>query len=236
MGSLPGWMPIMLDRINWGCSTSPWFVDLADEHIVLERGRKILFALWPYVRELPVNISAVRDNVPQSMLAATQLLGRLGDGERQYQKLFTQQFDLARVSQAEIDSMEISSITRNLCDVMSEMCTKRSYVDGIHAIVAAELSATMYCRSSVPLYENYFEKHSSEYEPELIEAGLEWVRLHAKTHMRHAIWMKRMLTDVDDKSNSSDVIPEAAEAVLNAILALWECPVGSVKSGACQIS
>ncbi|MBX9724776.1 MAG: hypothetical protein K2X81_25450, partial [Candidatus Obscuribacterales bacterium] len=170
MGSLPGWMPIMLDRINWGCSTSPWFVDLADENKVLERGRKILFELWPYVRELPLNISAVRDAVPENMIAASQLLSKLGDGERQYQRLFIQQFPLARVSQAEMDGIVPSPVTQHLCDVMSEMCTRRTIVEGIHAIVAAELSATMYCRSAVPLYEKYFEKHKDEYEPGLIDS------------------------------------------------------------------
>lgn len=234
MGSLPGWMPILLDRINWGCSTSPWFVDLADENKVLERGRKILFDMWPYISELPLNIAAVRKAVPAKMAAATQLLNRLGDDERQYQKLFIQQFDLARVSIDQANSAVPNPQTKKLCEAMSTMCTKRTYVDGIHAIVAAELVATMYCRSSLPLYERYFYKHSELYEPDLIEKGLEWVRLHAKTHTRHAIWMKRMLNDIDDDCGNE--IPEAAEAVLRELLALWECPIESLELTGTRIS
>lgn len=219
MGSLPGWMPLLLDRINWGCSTSPWFVDLADEQKVLERGRKIIFDLWPYIRELPLNIAAVREILPERMTAAYQLLNRLGDNERHYQGLFVQQFELAGISQSEIDNLVPGPDTENLCKVMTTMCKERSYVDGIHAIVAAEFAATMYCRAALPLYERYFEKRC---DPALISSGLEWVRLHAKTHTRHAIWMKRMLCDLDDKLG--DEMPEAAEAILNAVLALWECP------------
>lgn len=223
MGSLPGWLPVLLEKLNWGCSTSPWFIDLADESRVLERGRRIIFDLWPYIRELPLNIATVRSNLPERMMAAAQLLNKLGDDERHYQKLFLQQFDLAGVSKDELGAAKMNAATENFCLIMSTMCTKRSYAEGIHAIVAAELAATMYCRASLPSYENYFEKHSSEYEPGLIESGLEWIRLHAKTHTRHAILMKRMLNDLGDEPGQE--LPEAAEAILNGVLALWECPI-----------
>ena len=222
MGSLPGWMPKILERLNWACSSSPWFIDLADDARVMQRGRKILFDLWPYIKELPENIRTVRASLPESMSAASQLLGKLGDDERHYQQLFLQQFDLAGVTVAEVDAVKPSAVTQELCDVMTEMCKRRSCVEGIHAIVAAELAATMYCRQSLALYEAYFQKHLAEYEPQLISAGLEWVRLHAKTHTRHAILMKRMLNDLND--GSPEEIPEAAEKILNATLALWECP------------
>lgn len=224
MGALPGWMPVLMDRVNWGASTSPWFIDLADEAIVLERGKKILFALWPFVRELPQNIRNVRAKLPPGMTAANQLLDQLGDDELQYRQIFLNQFPLGGVTAEEVNAADVSEVTQNLCDVMYEMCTNRGYADGIHAIVAAELSATAYCRKSAPLYETYFEKHADRYELKLINEGMEWVRLHAKTNMRHAIWMKRM---IDDLNETGDQIPAAAEAVLNATLALWECPVES---------
>lgn len=222
MGSLPAWMPVLLERLNWGCSTSPWFADLADDHKLLERGRKIIFDLWPYIRELPININSVRARLPERMTAAAQLLNKLGDNERHYQKLFLQQFDLARVDQKDLINAPVSPRTQKLCEVMQDHCQQRDYAHGIHAIVAAELAATMYCRSAIDSYEKYFELHSSEYEPGLITEGLEWVRLHARTHTRHAILMKRMLEDIEEVSSAE--IPESARAILEAMLGVWECP------------
>lgn len=225
MGTLPGWMPVLIEKLTWGCSVSPWFIDLADGKIK-ERGQKIIYALWPFMKELPQNIRTVRDALPAEMSAASQLLNRLSDDESKYQGLFIQQFPLAGVTLAEVESATVSSVTKNLCDVMTQMCTQRTFAEGIHSIVAAELAATMYCRASLPLCERYFEAHTDEYEPGLINEGLEWVRLHAKTHMRHAIWMKRMLDDLNE--DHGEQIPEAAQLVLDATLALWECPMESI--------
>lgn len=213
-------MPLLLDRINWGCSSSPWFTELADEGQVLERARAILGVLWPFIKELPENIAHVRDRLPRQMTAASLLLAQLSDNERIYQQLFTQQFYLAGTSIEEIENCPPNQSTLLLCRTMRECCRQKSYVDGIHAIVAAEFAATMYCRASLPLYERHFNERS--YEAALIASGLEWLRLHAKTHTRHAIWMKRMLSDLDDLSGNE--IPESAEAILNAVLALWDCP------------
>ncbi|MBX9686438.1 MAG: hypothetical protein K2X27_07020 [Candidatus Obscuribacterales bacterium] len=222
MGSIPGWLPILLERLNWGCTSSPWFGDLADEQKALARGRQIVIDMWPFIRELPLNIRAVREKIPSSMTAATQLLNRLADDESHYQKLFKQQFDLPRLTVEEIEAVETDPRTLRLCQQMSRCCREGSYVQGIHAIVVAELAATMYCRAALPLWEAYFERHSDEYEPGLINDGLEWVRLHAKTHTRHAIWMKRMLNDIEE-SNSTE-IPPAAMEILDCMLSLWDCP------------
>lgn len=221
MGSLPGWMPILLDRINWGCSTSPWFIDLADESKIRFRGRQIILDLWPYIRELPRNISAVREKVPARMEAACNLLSQLSDNERHYQQLFKDQMPMAGLTLEEVESYPINPHTQILCDKMVQMCQHRTYVEGVHAIVAAELVATMYSRCSLPSYEKYFERNVIE--PQLAEAGLAWVRLHAKTHTRHAIWMKRMLCDVEDSWGNE--IPEAAEEILSAFMRVWECPL-----------
>ena len=225
MGSLPGWMPVLIEKLSWGCSVSPWFIDLADGKF-RERGRKIIFALWPFMKELPQNIRTVRDALPAEMSAASQLLNRLSDDESKYQGLFLQQFPLAGVTLEEVEAAPVGAVTQNLCDVMTKMCTQKTFAEGIHSIVAAELAATMYCRAALPSCESYFEKHAAEYEPALISQGLEWVRLHAKTHMRHAIWMKRMLDDLNQ--NHGEQIPEAAQQVLDATLALWECPKESI--------
>jgi pyrroloquinoline quinone (PQQ) biosynthesis protein C len=218
MASLPGWMPILLDRINWGCATSPWFVDLADETKVRERGRQILFDLWPFIRDLPTNIAAVKAAVPSHMTAACNLLSQLSDNERHYQTLFKNQFPMAGLTLEQIEAYPINPDTKVLCDKMVEMCQHRTYVEGIYAIVAAEFVATMYCRQSLPSYEKYFERN----HPEAADEGLAWVRLHAKTHTRHAIWMKRMLCDVEDSHGNE--IPEGAEEILSAFMHVWKCP------------
>lgn len=220
MGSLPGWMPILLDRINWGCTTSPWFVDLADEKKVLDRGRQILIDLWPYIRELPRNISAVKAMLPERMDAARNLLTQLSDDERKYQQLFRNQFAMVDLVVEEVEQLPVQESTQLLCNAMVRMCQQRTYAEGIHAIVAAELVATMYSRASLPAYEKYFSP--PKFPQPAVDEGLAWVRLHAKTHTRHAIWMKRMLCDVEDASGNE--IPEAAEEILNAFMRVWQCP------------
>ncbi|MBY0546508.1 MAG: hypothetical protein K2W95_04410 [Candidatus Obscuribacterales bacterium] len=220
MGSLPGWMPILLDRINWGCTTSPWFVDLADEKKVYERGQRILIDLWPYIRELPRNISAVKQHLPERMEAARNLLTQLSDDERKYQQLFRNQFTMVDLVVEEVEALPVQESTQILCNAMAEMCQRRTCVEGIHAIVAAEFVATMYCRASLPSYEKYFSP--PRFDARIVEEGLAWVRLHAKTHTRHAIWMKRMLCDVEDSCGNE--IPEAAEEILTAFMRVWQCP------------
>ena len=234
MGALPGWMPILIEKISQGCSCSPWFIDLAEEQKVLIRGRKIILDLWPFIRELPKNILAVRSAVPESMTSALQLLSRLSDSELQYQKLFLQQFDLTGVSAEEIEKQDLNPHTARLCRAMSDLCDGKSFEAGIHAIVAAELAASLLSRSSLPCYERYFEKHADKYEPELINAGLAWLRLHAKTHTRHAIWMIRMLNDLESKP--SEEIPPGAQAILQAVLELWECSPSGQQLTAARLS
>jgi pyrroloquinoline quinone (PQQ) biosynthesis protein C len=222
MSRLPGWMPILLDRISWGCSTSPWFANLADEEKVLETGRTICLDLWPFIKDLPENIGVVRDRLPKDMVAAANLLGQLADDERHYQQLFLKQCLLAGVSQDDLNKHTSSSATIEMCQIMEKICKHSSYIEGIYAIVAAEFAATLFSRSCLPGYEHYFERKSDKYSASLVNDGLAWLRLHAKTHARHAIWMKRMLGDIND--NAGDEIPEAAEKVLVALLKLWQCP------------
>lgn len=236
MGALPGWFSILFDRLNWACSTSPWFVDLADENKVFARGQQILIDLWPFIKELPVNIAAVRDALPPHMTAACNLLSRLSDDERHYQRLFIQQFELAELSYDAIEKAPVQASTRKLCETMAKMCQERSFADGVHAIVVAELVATMYGRASLPLYENFIEKNVmlGRFTREQADAGLEWLRLHAKTHTRHAIWMKRMLADVEDES--TEQMPESASAILDCFLDVWQCPSEQDISEACHVS
>jgi pyrroloquinoline quinone (PQQ) biosynthesis protein C len=215
-------MPILLDRIQWGCSTSPWFVSLADENSIGVTGKQICLELWPFIRELPTNIAFVRDAVPESMIAAKNLLGQLSDDERHYQQLFIKQCYFAGVSEAELSVAEASTpAASEICAAMREMCRESGYRDGIYAIVAAEFAATLYSRTALPSYEKHFQRRANK-TPEQIDEGLQWLRLHAKPHTRHALWMKRMLGDIEDASGND--VPYAAEILLNALLKLWQCP------------
>jgi pyrroloquinoline quinone (PQQ) biosynthesis protein C len=222
MAQLPGWMPILLDRISWGCSTSPLFVNLADENKLLETGKTSCSELWPFIKELPNNIAYVRDKAPESNVAAKNLLGQLADDERHYQQLFIKQCHLAGLTDEELATLNPNQATQDFCNAMNSMCQKSDFVNGVHAIVAAEFAATLFSRSALPSYETYFLKRASEYPPGRIEEGLAWLRLHAKTHTRHAIWMIRMLEDIEDSSGNE--IPDAAELMLNCVFKLWQCP------------
>jgi pyrroloquinoline quinone (PQQ) biosynthesis protein C len=224
-------MPILLDRIQWGCSTSPWFVNLADENKIFETGKSICLELWPFIRELPINIAFVRDAAPESenMQAARNLLSQLSDDERHYQQLFLKQCYFAGLTEADLCTIDPTPEAAELCENMRKMCRESDYVDGVHAIVAAEFAATLYSRAALPIYERYFEKHTEKTREELDE-GLEWLRLHAKPHTRHALWMKRMLGDIEDSSGNE--IPPAAELLLNSVLRLWHCPPEETKQPA----
>ena len=232
MAQLPGWMPILLDRIQWGCSTSPWFVSLADESKITATGRAICLELWPFIRELPTNIAFVRDAIPddlEGLSAARNLLGQLADDERHYQRLFIDQCYFAELTEYDLGISEPTAQASEMVDCMRRMCRESSYRDGVYAIVAAEFAATLYSRAALPIYEKYFQRHP-EYTQEQVDKGLSWLRLHAKTHTRHAIWMKRMLGDIEDVSGNE--LPEAAELLLNALLRLWQCPPEETRTAA----
>jgi hypothetical protein len=228
MAQLPSWLPILLDRISWGCSTSPWFADLADDSKLVETGRQNLIDLWPFIKDLPTNISAVREKAPQHMEAAQNLLQQLADDERHYQQLFIRQCYLANLDERDLVKIVPGETTVVLQQLMKKFCQDSTYVDGVHAIVAAEMAATLYSRAALPHYEAYFERHTDRYTKDQVEDGLEWLRLHAKPHTRHALWMKRMLGDIENRTGNE--IPEGADEILEALLKLWQCPTEETKT------
>ncbi|MFN8659735.1 MAG: hypothetical protein U0105_25595 [Candidatus Obscuribacterales bacterium] len=228
MASLPSWLPILLDRISWGCSTSPWFANLADDEKIVDAAKENLTDLWPFIKDLPTNIGAVREKAPPHMEAAQNLLQQLADDERHYQQLFIRQCYLAGLDERDLVKIVPGETTRVLCEGMKRFCQESSYVDGVHAIVAAEMAATLYSRAALPHYDSYFERHPEKYSTEVVEDGLEWLRLHAKPHTRHALWMKRMLGDIENKTGNE--IPEGADVILAALLKLWQCPTEETKT------
>jgi hypothetical protein len=222
MPRLPGWMPSLLRQICRGCATSAVMSAENDTKEAFESGRLICRELWPFIQELPQNVALVRDSLPEHMDAASRLLTELADEERVYQQLFVKQCQLGRLN-TEVLALETPSPTaRRLCDVMRTYCTSNDYRDGILAIVTAELAATAFARTALPLFESYLSLHADDYSPVEIEEGLEWLKLHTKPHTKHALWLKRMLADLEQ--GSSQKLPEPVEAVLKAVFAFWRCP------------
>ncbi|HEY9734044.1 MAG TPA: hypothetical protein V6C89_19195 [Drouetiella sp.] len=222
MRRLPGWMPSLLRQINWGCTNSSIFESHEDSIETFQSGRACCRQLWHFIKELPGNIAAVRDALPPEMNAAKLLLSELADDERVYQKLFIKQCQLARLNPEEL-ALEIPSpSTQHLCEVMRGFCKSENYHDGILAIVTAELAATAFCRSALPLFEQYFATCGSLYSETEIEEGLEWLHLHTKPHTKHALWLKRMLEDLD--LQKSEQMPKQVETMLHAVFAFLGCP------------
>jgi len=222
MRRLPGWMPSLLRQINWGCTNSSIFESQEDSIETFQSGRACCRQLWHFIQELPSNIAAVRDALPPHMDAARLLLSELADDERIYQKLFIKQCQLARLNPQELALEVPSPSTQNLCEVMRTFCQSGNYQDGILAIVTAELAATAFCRSALPLFEKYFAACGNSYSEKEIEEGLEWLHLHTKPHTKHALWLKRMLEDLEQQK--SDQLPEQVEVVLHAVFAFLGCP------------
>ncbi len=222
MRRLPGWMPSLLRQISWGCSNSSIFESQEDTIETFQSGRICCRQLWHFIQELPSNIASVRDSLPPHMDAARLLLSELADDERIYQKLFVKQCQLARLNPEELALETPSLSTQRLCEVMRGYCQSGNYLDGILAIVTAELAATAFCRSALPLFERYFAACGASYSPEEIEEGLEWLHLHTQPHTKHALWLKRMLGDLDQQS--SDQLPTQVETMLHAVFAFLECP------------
>lgn len=221
MSQLPEWLPGLIARINWGCSQSPLLARLAQNELAMETGKLICQELWPFIESLPVNISAVRDTLPDNAQAARSLLGQLADDERIYQQLFLKQCAFAGLSREDIVTYTPSQQTQRLCLELQRLTRDASYVNGIYAIVTAELAATAFCRAALPHYEEYFSKNSDMYPKEDVDEGLAWLRLHAKPQTRHALWLKRMLGDIANPSGAQS--PEAVDIILQAVLSFLGC-------------
>jgi pyrroloquinoline quinone (PQQ) biosynthesis protein C len=222
MRRMPGWMPSLLRQINWGCLNSAIFTSEDDSIETFQFGRICCRQLWHFIQQLPANIAAVRDALPPQMDAARLLLTELADEERIYQNLFVKQCQLARLNPDELALETPAPSTRQLCEVMRRYCLSGDYREGILAIVTAELAATAFCRSALPLFEKYFAECGSSYTPEEIEEGLKWLHLHTKAQTKHAMWLKRMLEDLEE--NSTDQLPQPVETMLKAVFEFLQCP------------
>lgn len=219
MSRLPGWMPELLGLLNSGCAQSPMFT-VSDDEKVFQTGKDVCLSLWPFIRELPENIGAIRKKTPAHMEAAAKLFSQLSDDERVYQQLYLKQCQLAGITDEELKNVVPSEGALQLSTVMRKNCFAESYEDGVLAIVTAELGAAAWARSAQPVFESYFTKYASSFDPETVEEGLRWLRLHAKPNLKHAMWLRKMLGDL--APGTSDQMPTPVIEVLRALYAVLQ--------------
>jgi hypothetical protein len=149
-------------------------------------------------------------------------LGNLAHEERKYQGLYLQQCDLAGLSRQDLMTSERqpAAATTALLGAMNLACVEGDVVSGAQAIVAAELAAAHFARAARSAFERYFAQHSCQYPPGRIDQGLAWLRLHAKTNTRNAIWMNRMLAGLGQE-NECPTLPSTVKQILHSIFWLW---------------
>jgi len=215
-------MPTLIERITIGCKTSPFSGGIQDA-TVIPLGSEICLSLWPFIRELPRNIALVRDSLPENMDAGKKLFSQLADDELTYQQMYVKQCHLGGITDEQLKTDILNEASHHLCQVMRRWCESPNYKDGVLAVVTAELAATAYARQTLEIFEKYFADHAAEYSKEEVEDGLEWLRHHSRPHTRHALWMRRMLDDIEVAPG--DKLPPPAETVLNALYRLWKCPI-----------
>ena len=224
-----GWMPELVRRLNEACAESFVFatVDLSER---LPAGKQLCLELWPFIRELPVNIQAVREKMPvasSNLDGAHKLLSVLADEENLYQRLYLKQCVLAGVSENEVLNTAASERAIRLASLMNTFCQVSTYADGVYAIVAAELAATAFARCALPWFEEYFRSNSNQFDSSIdssmIDEGLAWLRHHAKPHLRQAIWMRRMLKEIE-KDTGHNSTRQTMEVILSAVFEILEVP------------
>jgi hypothetical protein len=224
-----GWMPELVCRLNEACAESFVFatVDLAKR---LPAGKQLCLELWPFIRELPANIQAVRGQMPVASSnrdGAYKLLSVLADEEHLYQRLYLKQCVLAGLAESEVLNTAASARAIRLASLMNTFCQESTYADGVYAIVAAELAATAFARCALPWFEEYFRSNSNQFDASrdlsMIDEGLAWLRHHAKTHLRQAIWMRRMLEEIE-KDAGPNLTRETLEVILSAVFEILEVP------------
>ncbi|MBZ0186249.1 MAG: hypothetical protein K8F91_08385 [Candidatus Obscuribacterales bacterium] len=215
------WLAELMNLLNDGCSKSPFVRNLDQSESTLSTGKELCQTLWPFISSLPGNVKRVREKLPESMIYTKQLFDHLSDAEFYYQGLYLKQCLIAGVSRADLDNSIPDKNTTFLCLLMEDYCMKGDYMDGVMAIVTAELAATTFARHSYPQFERFFVANPPDKNIVTVEDGLAWLKLHAKPNLRHAMWMKQTVDHLPvDPPNK---MPEQVETLLKAIHGFWRC-------------
>ncbi len=214
MARITGWLGELVQELNWGCENSPYIRNLEGD--TLETGRELCLVLWPFLSQLPANVSRVRRILPNHMTAAQKFFDQLKDDERFYQGLYLQQCTLTGVEESTLRNFKPDEKTLNLCDLMQQYCASPDYHDGVLAIITAELAATCFARHSIEHVESYFSSLPESERRISLDDGLAWLRLHAKPHPKHALWLMRTIEAIDSRPPSNKM-PQPVALLVDAI-------------------
>jgi pyrroloquinoline quinone (PQQ) biosynthesis protein C len=214
MARITGWLGELVQELNWGCENSPYIRNLEGD--TLQTGRELCLVLWPFISQLPANVGRVRSILPDDMTAAQKFFDQLKDDERFYQGLYLQQCTLTGVDKDTLLAFKPDDNTHNLCNLMQQYCASPDYHDGVLAIVAAELAATCFARHSLERVESYFGNLPESELRISLDEGLAWLRLHAKPHPKHALWLMRTIEAIDSRPPSNKM-PQPVVILVEAI-------------------
>lgn len=224
------WILTMSSIMSDGLSRSAWLAGINTDEMA--QGREICLILWPFIQQLPANIQAVRDKFAAEHTSSISFLDRLSDEELHYQNLYKDQCKLAGLDDSQLESAikAVPSPIIPLIDCTNHYCRQGNLLEGVQAIIAAEIAATQFSRRVLDIFEKYFSQHTQQYGTNAIENGLKWLRLHASPNTRQALSMKRMLNIAEAEASQPispslpNNLPVPVDAITQAVFTLWQVP------------
>jgi hypothetical protein len=227
MAKMVAWLPQLTEWLSWGCSTSVLLKNLEND-VELQAARECCLDLWPFLKELPNNIAAIKDALPPNMQAASRLLNDLADEERYYQQLFLKQCKLSGLTPDRLQNYEGTEASKAVKELLSYQAQTDHFEDGLIRLTVVELAATAFSRAALPLFERYFTSNAAQYQRRQVDEGLEWLRVHVRPQTRNALLLLKTLGEI--KYASQTDLPPAAANLLGALLDLWQCPVRDIST------
>lgn len=227
-----GWLGDLIERLNVGCANSPFLEGIGREADFQVTAKRLSLILWPFMSTLPANVRRVSTMLPDDMDWAKKFFNQLKDEHGFYQNLWIKQSELLGASHEELLDFEPDVHTQRLVTLITEYCSKDDFKQGILAIVTAELAATIFSRHALPHVEQFYNNNPPTNSMVSLEEGMAWLRLHAKPHPRHALWMKRTIESIEEageevsilnreqngRQEATNKIPEAVDTIATAVL------------------
>lgn len=229
-----GWLGDLIERLNVGCANSPFLEGIGREADFEVTAKRLSLILWPFMSTLPANVRRVSTMLPDDMDWAKKFFNQLKDEHGFYQNLWIKQSELLGASYEELIDFEPDVHMQHLVFLISDYCSKDDFKQGILAIVTAELAATIFSRHALPHVERFYSNNPPVRSAVSLEEGLSWLRLHAKPHPRHALWMKRTIESIAEplegeedstfnreqngRQEATNSIPEPVDTIAAAVL------------------
>lgn len=235
MASGPLWLLSIKTELEQALANSQIVRCLKDEDQALIAGRQFSLDLWPFINELPDNVKHVRNALSSEKQFSQAYLGSVADEEKIYRNMFLEQCYLAGLSNADMENGMPSKQAAKLASVVRHACFELSAMEGLLAIIAAEISASCFSRVVYPIFEIYFAKRTDEFDARNVEKGLAWLKLHAYTDSVQTKLFLRMLKEIDLQYCKN--MPAVVQDVLDAVKHLWQCVEGiDLNSPNCEVS